>query len=92
VFLRICTHKESPRDFFTPEAYGRLLYDSHVMDVPRILDICVLFRGCNTDLTRRMVGNLFQCQPRYLEDIANISFTMEKAFESAGEALTAKFC
>jgi hypothetical protein len=36
------------------------------------------------DVTRRMVQNLFQCQPRFLEDMASMGFTMERAFESAG--------
>jgi hypothetical protein len=85
VLLRLCTYKESARDFFTPEAYGNLIYEHQVLNIPRILDMCVLFRGCNTDVTRRMIGNLFQCQPRYQEDLASMGFTMEKAFESAGQ-------
>ncbi len=177
MFLRLCTHKESPRDFFRPEAYGRLIYENSVLNIPRVLDLCVLFRGCNRgvlptsylkigpsiskvgslkmwhnrgkicsklclailflavgiiywsfififlptfwnregtycavlafnkkkqlffefvstcrkmallwsrDVTRRMVQNLFQCQPRFLEDMASMGFTMERAFESAG--------
>lgn len=46
VFLRLSTHRESPEDFFTQAAHGQIIYDNYLLDVPRLLDLCALFRGC----------------------------------------------
>ena len=55
VFVRLCTYKESATDFFTPEHYGTMIYDKYLLEVPKILDICVLFGPCNPAITARMV-------------------------------------
>ena len=89
VFVRLCTYKESTTDFFTPEYYGNMIYDKFLMEVPKILDICVLFGPCNPMITSRMVGNIFRCQPQYLEDLVTAGETMSAAMDSVGEQFQA---
>ena len=89
VFVRICTYKESSTDFFSPEYYGNMIYDKFLIEVPKILDICVLFGPCNQMITSRMVGNIFRCQPQYLEDLVTAGETMAAAMDSVGEQFQA---
>lgn len=37
--LRLCTCKESPDDYMDPEAFGNILYDNWLMDIPRYIII-----------------------------------------------------
>ena len=89
VFVRLCTYKESTTDFFTPEYYGNMIYDKFLIEVPKILDICVLFGPCNPMITSRMVSNIFRCQPQYLEDLVTAGGTMVAAIDSVGEQFQA---
>lgn len=39
-----------------------------MFDIPKLLDLCVLYGGGNKALLGKMVGNVFEKQPRYSED------------------------
>jgi hypothetical protein len=54
VFLRMSTHKESAADFMSAPSFGQLVYDKFIFDVPRIIDIAVVFH------TVKMVYSLAQ--------------------------------
>jgi hypothetical protein len=43
VFLRMSSYKESPENFISPSAYGKIIYDNFVFDIAKIMDICTLF-------------------------------------------------
>ena len=85
VFLRLSTHKESRSDYFTPADFGKILYDNFLLDVPRLMDLCVLFRPCAPELVDKMVANVFVCQPKYLDDFAQRLPTMSSAMEAASD-------
>jgi len=85
VHVRLCTYKESSVDFFNPDAWGHMLYDKYLLELPKILDMCVLFSPCNKTITSKMVGNLFKYQKQYLADLVETGLTMETALESATE-------
>jgi len=85
VHVRLCTYKESSVDFFNPDAWGHMLYDKYLLELPKILDMCVLFSPCNKAITSKMVGNLFKYQKQYLADLVETGLTMETALESATE-------
>lgn len=55
---------------------GTWLYDRWMIDVPKIFDLCVLYGEENPDLTRRFLQNLFQLQPKYLNDVQEMVPTL----------------
>jgi len=71
VFVRLATHKESKKDFFTAEGFGRVIYDNFVFDVPRLMDLAALFRPCSPRIVQKMLANVFACQPAYIEDLTS---------------------
>ena len=73
VFVRLSTHKESSEFFMSPEFYGRLVYDHYVLDVPRLMDICVVFHPHNPVLVEKMVANIVSQCPKVsqLKDISH---------------------
>ncbi len=75
-----------------------MLYNRWLMDMPKIMDICVLYGGSNHGLTNQLVTRLFTLQPKYAEDVAsmvpalvgNISELQERCMDLAHKALQAK--
>ena len=85
VHVRLCTHKESARDFFSPEHWGAMLYEKYLLELPRILDMCVLFSSCNRAITSKMIGNVFRHQPQYNNDLVECVITIMAALDTATE-------
>ncbi|XP_072520566.1 activating signal cointegrator 1 complex subunit 2 isoform X2 [Salminus brasiliensis] len=69
VFLRMATHKESKDNFITPAVFGEIIYDNFLFDIPKILDLCVLFGRGNSQLLHKMIENIFNQQPGYYGDL-----------------------
>ncbi len=85
VHVRLCTHKESASDFFSPEHWGAMLYEKFLLELPRILDMCVLFSSCNRAITSKMIGNVFRHQPHYNNDLVECVMTIMAALDAATE-------
>lgn len=54
-------------DFITPSTFGEILYENFLFDIPKIMDICALYGGensNNTPLLRKMLENVFSKQPK----------------------------
>ncbi|KAF7648172.1 hypothetical protein LDENG_00160980, partial [Lucifuga dentata] len=68
-FLRMATHKESKESFLTPAVFGEIIYDNFLFDIPKILDLCVLFGKGNNQLLHKMIENIFTQQPSYYSDL-----------------------
>uniref|UniRef100_A0A9J7X4P2 Activating signal cointegrator 1 complex subunit 2 n=1 Tax=Cyprinus carpio carpio TaxID=630221 RepID=A0A9J7X4P2_CYPCA len=56
VFLRMATHKESKENFITPAVFAEIIYNNYLFDIPKILDLCVLFGKGNSQLLHKMIG------------------------------------
>ncbi|TUM79444.1 Activating signal cointegrator 1 complex subunit 2 [Bagarius yarrelli] len=65
----MATHKESKENFLTPAVFGEIIYDNFLFDIPKILDLCVLFGRGNSQLLRKMIENIFTQQPGYYGDL-----------------------
>ncbi|XP_063769432.1 activating signal cointegrator 1 complex subunit 2 [Pseudophryne corroboree] len=81
-FLRMSTHKESKDHFITPSVFGEILYNNFLLDIPKLLDICVLFGKGNSALLQKMIGNVFQQQPSYYQDLDDCVPTLLQVFSS----------
>uniref|UniRef100_A0A6I8NEQ3 Activating signal cointegrator 1 complex subunit 2 n=1 Tax=Ornithorhynchus anatinus TaxID=9258 RepID=A0A6I8NEQ3_ORNAN len=68
-FLRMSTHKESRDHFISPSAFGEILYDNFLFDIPKMLDLCVLFGKGNGPLLQKMIENVFVQQASYYSDL-----------------------
>lgn len=69
VFLRMATHKESKEHFITPAVFAEIIYNNFLFDIPKILDLCVLFGKGNSQLLHKMIENIFTQQPSYYGDL-----------------------
>ena len=58
--------------FITPSVFGDILYENFIYDIPKIMDVCVLFGGNNGALVSKMITNIFTQQPKYNEDLQTI--------------------
>ncbi|XP_036908366.1 activating signal cointegrator 1 complex subunit 2 isoform X4 [Sturnira hondurensis] len=81
-FLRMSTHKESKDHFISPSAFGEILYNNFLFDIPKILDLCVLFGKGNSPLLKKMIGNIFTQQPSYYNDLDETMPTILQVFSN----------
>ncbi|KAM9743836.1 activating signal cointegrator 1 complex subunit 2 [Menidia menidia] len=81
-FLRMATHKESKENFFTPAVFGEIIYDNFLFDIPKILDLCVLFGKGNSQLLNKMIKNIFTQQPSYYNDLVETVPTVLQIFDT----------
>ncbi|XP_077416584.1 activating signal cointegrator 1 complex subunit 2 isoform X2 [Vanacampus margaritifer] len=84
-FLRMATHKESKENFITPAVFGEILYENFLFDVPKIMDLCVLFGKGNAPLLHKMIENIFIQQPSYYRDLDDIMPTILEVFNTIME-------
>lgn len=69
IFVRTTTCKESSKEYLSPEVFGAILYENYILDIPKIIDLCVIFSQSNEQLLSKMIGNVFKHQLKYLDDI-----------------------
>ena len=55
--------------FITPSVFGDIIYENFIFDVPKLMDLCVLYGASNGPLLTKMIENIFKNQPRYNEDL-----------------------
>eukprot|EP01126_Amoeba_proteus_P058369 TRINITY_DN7522_c0_g2_i7.p1 TRINITY_DN7522_c0_g2~~TRINITY_DN7522_c0_g2_i7.p1 ORF type:complete len:562 (+),score=104.71 TRINITY_DN7522_c0_g2_i7:163-1848(+) len=77
IILRMSQDKENPQDFMSPDFFGKLIYDNHIFDIPKILDICSLYSNYSTDQLRVTIRFLFSIQPQFQRDL-DLSVTSVK--------------
>ncbi|KAM8864974.1 activating signal cointegrator 1 complex subunit 2 isoform 2-T5 [Synchiropus picturatus] len=81
-FLRMATHKESKDHFISPTVFGEIIYDNFLFDIPKILDLCVLFGKGNGQLLHKMIENIFTQQPSYYTDLDETVPTVLEVFDT----------
>ncbi|XP_061672442.1 activating signal cointegrator 1 complex subunit 2 [Syngnathoides biaculeatus] len=85
VFLRMATHKESKENFITPAVFGEVLYENYLFDIPKIMDLCMLFGKGNAQLLHKMIENIFTQQPSYYRDLDDTVPTILAVFDTIEE-------
>lgn len=46
-------------NFITPAVFGEIIYNNFLFDIPKILDLCVLYGKGNSQLLHKMIGVTF---------------------------------
>nr|XP_023676452.1 activating signal cointegrator 1 complex subunit 2 isoform X2 [Paramormyrops kingsleyae] len=81
-FLRMATHKESKENFITPAVFGEIIYNNYLFDIPKILDLCLLFGKGNSQLLHKMIENIFTQQPCYYNDLEEVVPTVIQVLDT----------
>ncbi|KAJ8385956.1 hypothetical protein AAFF_G00177770 [Aldrovandia affinis] len=81
-FLRMATHKESKENFITPAVFGEIIYNNFLFDIPKILDLCVLYGKGNSQLLHKMIENIFTQQPSYYGDLEEAVPTVTQVLDT----------
>jgi activating signal cointegrator complex subunit 2 len=48
------------------EAFASIIYDNFLFDIPKVLDLCVLYK--QNPVLNKLIENLFASQPNYYSD------------------------
>jgi len=87
--LRSSTHHESPTSFIDGKVFGDILYENYIFDIPRLMDICVVYgHGSDSALVTKMIGNIFLQQPKYNDDLLAVVSTIEKVTQDTDMSVT----
>lgn len=81
-FLRMATYKESKEHFLSATVFKEIIYDNYLFDIPKIMDLCVLFGKGNGHLLTKMIENIFTQQPCYYSDLEEAIPTVLQVFDS----------
>ncbi|XP_053862233.1 activating signal cointegrator 1 complex subunit 2 isoform X3 [Malaclemys terrapin pileata] len=68
--------------FITPSVFGEILYNNFLFDIPKILDLCVLFGKGNGILLQKMIENIFTQQSSYFSDLNETVPTILQVFNN----------
>lgn len=69
--------------------FGKLIYDNFIFDVPKMMDLCVLFGPTNSVLLSKMFKNIFVNQPKYKYDLEETAKGLVQVMRSILYFLTA---
>ncbi len=53
-------------NFMDRNAFASIIYDNFLFDIPKILDLCVLYK--QNPVLNKLIENLFTSQPNYYDD------------------------
>ncbi|KAK7912683.1 hypothetical protein WMY93_012894 [Mugilogobius chulae] len=81
-FLRMATYKESKEHFLTPSVFKEIIYDNFLFDIPKLMDLCILFGKGNSHLLHKLIENIFTQQPSYYSDLEEAVPTVMQVFDS----------
>lgn len=68
VFLRFATVPEKANTS-TRQKQANMIYDYWIIDVPRILDLCTLYKDQSPSILQELLRRVLNLQPRYLNDL-----------------------
>ncbi|CAF0807739.1 unnamed protein product [Brachionus calyciflorus] len=89
VCLRMSTYKESKENFISQSVFANLVYDNYLFDIPKILDLCVLYQ--KNPVLNKIIENLFNSQSRYYDDFKACLKDIIKAIETSKKKLRTIF-
>ncbi len=69
LFFCFCFILPLQNHYITPEEFGHILYENFLFDIPKLMDLCVLYGAGNGPLLSKMIQNVFTQQPQFMEDM-----------------------
>lgn len=69
------------------EYFASTIYDKSLFDIPKIMDLCVLYGSCNKQLVRKIILSLFDLQPKYVRDLESVVPSIVQAMEDCKQRL-----
>ena len=69
----------------TPEAFSSIIYNNFLFDIPKVLDLCVLYK--ENPILSKIIQNLFSTQKNYYQDFKLCIRDIIKAMESSKRKL-----
>jgi activating signal cointegrator complex subunit 2 len=50
----------------SPEVFAQLIYNNYLFDIPKMFDLCVLYK--KNEILAKIIENLFTTQKKYFDD------------------------
>ena len=73
-------------------AHASLLYDTWLIDVPKLLDVCAVYSAVDLLLAQKAVRNILVAQPKYLDDLNEALPLVCGAIDKSAQRLLALSC
>ena len=73
----------------TQEAFASIIYNNFLFDIPKILDLCVLYK--ENPVLSKIVQNLFGAQKNYFQDFKACMRDIMRAVETSKKKLRSIF-
>ncbi|XP_065340029.1 activating signal cointegrator 1 complex subunit 2 [Cloeon dipterum] len=81
IYSRLITTKESETCFISKDVHGSLIYDNYLLDVPAMLDLCLLFGSSEKRSLTKLLQSITKSQPKYSSDLQSTAEMFVKALK-----------
>lgn len=68
VFYRMSVVRESDENFMSLSFYQKIVYDSWLIDMAKLLDLASVFGKSNPSIVQAIIDNLFEADKRFVQD------------------------
>ncbi|CAJ1425370.1 unnamed protein product, partial [Effrenium voratum] len=72
LLVRLTRPEESPHEFLTRDKFAQIVHEHQLLDVPKIIDICVIYGDANRNTVTKMVHSVFRHQPLFKEEFGSV--------------------
>ncbi|XP_059476588.1 activating signal cointegrator 1 complex subunit 2 [Neocloeon triangulifer] len=81
IYNRLMTSKESDTCFLSKEMHGTIMYENYLLDVPAMLDLCLLFGVTERRNLSKLLQSVIKSQPKYASDLQSTAQMFVKALK-----------
>lgn len=72
LLLRLSRPQESPHEFLSKDKFAQVIHEHQLFDVPKIIDLCVIYGDANRNTVTKIVHSVFKHQPLFKEEFASV--------------------
>eukprot|EP01117_Protostelium_nocturnum_P009231 TRINITY_DN3302_c1_g1_i2.p1 TRINITY_DN3302_c1_g1~~TRINITY_DN3302_c1_g1_i2.p1 ORF type:complete len:604 (+),score=238.04 TRINITY_DN3302_c1_g1_i2:111-1922(+) len=84
IVIRMSKNQESQSQFFSKDFHSNFIYQKKFFDIPKLMDLSLLFGGCNNQILSETFETLFDRQPKYWSDL---SLSFQQSINSLSQSL-----
>eukprot|EP00434_Breviolum_minutum_P009587 symbB.v1.2.008440.t1/scaffold530.1/size191304/8 len=72
LLVRLSRPQESPHEFLSHDKFAQVIHEHQLFDVPKIIDVCVIYGDANRNAVTKIVHSIFKHQPLFKEEFSSV--------------------
>eukprot|EP00930_Biecheleria_cincta_P003223 TRINITY_DN104156_c0_g1_i1.p1 TRINITY_DN104156_c0_g1~~TRINITY_DN104156_c0_g1_i1.p1 ORF type:complete len:752 (+),score=213.40 TRINITY_DN104156_c0_g1_i1:135-2390(+) len=72
LLVRLSRPQESSHDYISHDKFAQIIYEKHIFDVPKLIDICTIYGDTNRNTVTKMVHSIFTHQSLFKDEFNSV--------------------